>query len=221
MHPLDITYTSPIEREFEAWIVRGIEEYFSSIGHKVAIWAVSPNDEIHWPADESVVVDNKLIGLQVKKAHFSTNCTSSRDFSCLKWTFHQPPKQYDLVVSTPEIYYCLPTFLNRGFKDQALAHCLFWRPSPHKEDKNAWYDNTNAHTPYKSIKNSMRWGLFLEEVVSCSIGKRINSISDAKNYVNQLQGKMREIEDFHENASNNIHQNSKHYVYLISVPVTG
>lgn len=220
MHPLDITFTKPIEREYEAWIVRGIEEYFLTLGYKVPIWAVSPTDEVNWPADESMIVGNKLIGLQIKKATYSSSCTASREYSCLKWTLHQPPKQYGLVLKFPEIYYCLPTFINRNFKDQALAHCLFWRPEPNMIDKNVWYNNPQARTPYNAISKADRWGKFIEDVINCTVGKKIKSISEAQGYVRNIQIQMREQdEQINDNYINE--KGSKHYVYIIAVPING
>lgn len=35
-------YAKPLEREYEAWIVAGIESYLKNIGLKYAIWAIGP-----------------------------------------------------------------------------------------------------------------------------------------------------------------------------------
>ena len=86
MHPLDVTYSTPLEREYEAWIVHGIEEYFKSFGEHVQIWAVSPSQEVHWPADESLLVGKKLIGLQMKKANYSADRILPKQFGRLNWS---------------------------------------------------------------------------------------------------------------------------------------
>ena len=66
---LETTISKPQEREYEAWIVQGIEEYFERLGAAAyAIWAVSPHDEAHWPADEALAMGCKLVGLQFKQA---------------------------------------------------------------------------------------------------------------------------------------------------------
>lgn len=101
-HPLDITYSIPLEREYEAWIVRGIEEYFLSIGQRISIWAVSPMDEVNWPADESMIIGKKLIGLQMKKVAYHNKVGNPHKFGRLNWTFHNPKGQYNLVVKFPE-----------------------------------------------------------------------------------------------------------------------
>ena len=226
-HPLYTIYSTPLEREYEAWIVRGIEEYFISLGQRISIWAVSPMDEVNWPADEQMIVGKKLIGLQVKKVTYKCDGSVPRKFGRLNWSFHNPSGQYDLVLKFPEIYYCLPTFINRNFKDQALSHCLFWRPEAAKYDKNAWYDNPRANTPYKSIGSANRWGKFIESVIECSVGKKIQSIQEAKYYVEKLTSYMREMENL-PSDNDEIDTNEKFiayeksketYVYLLAVPI--
>jgi len=222
-HPLDITYSIPLEREYEAWIIRGIEQYFQSIGKSIAVWAVSPVDEVNWPADESMIIGTKLIGLQMKKVDYICNGSNPRKFGRLRWSFHNPPGQYDLVSTFPEIYYCLPTFLNRNIKEEALSHCLFWRPDPSKRDLNAWYDNPQAHTPYKAIGTSARWGKFLEDIVDCSIGKKVDNLDDAKSYISSLVGYMREVSDIPleklDTQLDNFEKSREPNVYLFAVPV--
>lgn len=226
-HPLNVTHSTPLEREYEAWIIRGIEQYYQSIGKHIYVWAVSPMDEINWPADETLIVGKKLIGLQMKKVTYRCDGSIPRKFGRLNWSFHNPRGQYDLVLKFPEIFYCLPTFINRNLKDQALSHCLFWRPDKSKYDKNAWYDNPNALTPYNSIGTTDRWGKFIESVTECTLGKRIESISDAKNYVDNLTSYMREIENLAPKniETNNIppenikNKNEDTYVYLFGIPI--
>lgn len=182
---MQIKHTSPIEREFEAWIVSGIEEYFEVLGIAYAIFAVSPNDEPVWPADERVTANGKVFGLQFKQAKLS-NSTQPLPAQ-LKWSFHRPPAQFNQVVATSEIYYCLPTFVNREYRKRALEHCIFWRPDPNKPDKNAWYDNPKAVTPYNKLEDAMRWGYFMEQVFNCSIGRKITSAGGLTDYVNSIQ----------------------------------
>lgn len=208
MNPLDIKFSNPLEREYEAWIIQGIENYFNSLGQKIAIWAVSPSDEVNWPADEHLVVGKKLIGLQLKKVTYQDDGIRPKTFGRLNWTFHNPKGQFDLVMKFPEIFYCLPTFINRDYKNQAIHHCLFWRPNISvKHNQNAWYDNPNAKTPFKSISNAPRWGYFIEQIVNCSVGKKINSINDAKLYINSIREFMKDSNN--ENRSENSSVDSK------------
>ena len=225
MHPLDIKFSTPLEREYEAWIIQGIEDYFMSLGVKVAIWAVSPDEEVSWPADEKLVVGKKLVGLQLKKVEYKDNGKRPKDFGRLNWKFHNPPGQFDLVVKFPEIFYCLPTFVNRELKRQAIHHCLFWRPNQdEKRDLNAWYDNGHARTPYKSIAKSPRWGLFIEQVIGCSVGKKIKNIYDAKNYVESIREAMNtplyDGEEYERSNSRGqaVIPRSESGVYVIALP---
>lgn len=142
-------------------------------------------EEPTWPADEHLVVGTKLIGLQFKRAEIAKTSTKQVSFDRLKWSFHKPAGQFALVQKRTEIFYCLPTFLNRDWRKQALHHCLFWRPGP-KSDRNAWYSNANARTINKRLNTEPRWGLFIERLFSCEIGKKIESINEAQAYRDSL-----------------------------------
>jgi hypothetical protein len=168
---LGVKYASPLEREYEAWIVAGIETYLKNVGLRYAIWAIGSSQEKVWPADEKLSVGSKIVGLQFKRAKLATSGAVGKDR--LKWTFDQPAGQLALVSSTPEIFYCLPTFINRDLRSEALHHCLFWRPDPSDLNANAWYDNSAARTPYKKLDDSMRWGLFFERLMYCDVGKKL------------------------------------------------
>ena len=111
---LKTTYTIPQEREFEAWIVQGIEEYLNAAKMPYAVWAVSPKDEKYWPGDEALTVDCKLVGLQFKQAKIRAPFTFDR----LHWSLHDPV-QFARVQANDEIFYCLPTFINREFRKVA------------------------------------------------------------------------------------------------------
>lgn len=94
-------------------------------------------------------------------------------------------------------------------------------------DKNAWYDNPNASTPYKSIGGSARWGKFVESVVECKIGHKVESPNDAKSYVSNLIAYMREMHDIPQGYIDSekffeLQEKSKDtYVYLVAVPING
>jgi hypothetical protein len=194
---LRTTYQKPLEREFEAWIVSGIETYLASVGIKYAIWAVSPNEEKRWPADERLTIGSMLIGLQFKKAKLASGAPGANR---LHWTLHNPDGQFSLVKKRPEIFYCLPTFMNRALRTRALDHCIFWRPTG-RNNKNVWYDNPNpdVETPYKKTLNSMRWGLFMELLFQGDIGKRITSPEDSvaalRYFQVYMQGQINSLSD--------------------------
>ncbi len=181
-------HAHPLEREYEAWIVHGIEDCLKLLGYKHAIWAVSPNLEATWPADEVLKTPGKLVGLQFKQAKLGSGPISP---DRLKWTLNKPPGQFELVQKNTEIFYCLPTFVNRDSRVRALDHCVFWRPDD-TVDYNVWYDNPAAATPYKKVRDAMRWGHFLESLLYCQIGKRLDSATAMHSELASFYSKVRE-----------------------------
>ncbi|MGB3838062.1 MAG: hypothetical protein WA930_03030 [Rhodanobacter sp.] len=214
MRHLQIRHTSPLEREFEAWIVAGIEEYFESLGIVYSVFAVSPDLEPIWPADERILTNGKVFGLQFKQAKLSG---SSQPLPAqLKWSLHSPAPQFNQVLATPEVYYCLPTFINRDYRKQALEHCVFWRPNPQQLDKNAWYNNPGAHTPYKQLESEARWGLFVEQVFNCNIGRRISSASKLAEYVHEIRAH-RAHRAIPDSPTNGDQPSEQEAVYVVAV----
>ena len=185
---LKARHAHPLEREYEAWIVYGIERYLFDLGMEFAIWAVSPDIEATWPADEKLLVGCKVVGLQFKQAKLGAGALGPNR---LKWTLHNPTGQFALVMSTPEIFYCLPTFVDRSVRSHALDHCLFWRPDA-AADYNVWYDNPAAHTPYKKVRDAMRWGHFMEALLSCTVGVRASTPPEARAHVKRIYDRARE-----------------------------
>lgn len=178
MDPLAVSYTVPLEREYEAWCVAAMERYFENTGISYHLWAVSPATERTWPADEALSVGMKLIGFQFKQAHLAPlkkgQTTIAYDRLC--WHLHQPAGQMALVRSHSEIFYALPTFTNRQLRRCALNHCLFWRPP--NADANVWYDNTDprVRTPNNKLTRdpaARRWGGLMEAVLGCWEGSTI------------------------------------------------
>lgn len=187
---LHVRYAKPLEREYEAWIVAGIEQYLETIGLPYSIWAIGPDQEKKWPADEKLGVASKVVGLQFKQAKLAPGTVGP---DRIHWSLHKPAAQFGLVKSNKEIFYCLPTFINRDLRKQALHHCLFWRPDLSKPDnKNVWYDNPAAHTPYKNERDTMRWGLFIERVLDCNIGTKVSSPEQGQLVLERLAAIARE-----------------------------
>lgn len=205
---LKVKYTKPIEREYESWIVQEIEKYFNSLGINFVLFAVSPQDEKDWPADIQISHPGFLVGLQFKRAMIDKSKFAT-DLNDLYWSLGTPKRQFYNILATKEIYYCLPTFINRSFNHQSLHHCLFWRPNIKtivqditrnglayiiqnklaKNTKNpflylrAKYGSKNSDkTCFRHIKKAHRWGLFVEEIPE--IGKRIYNTNDIKNAFN-------------------------------------
>jgi hypothetical protein len=183
------THAHPLEREYEAWIVAEIERYFEALKVDFAIWAVSPDEEATWPADEKLLTATKIVGLQFKQAKLGAGAVG---VDRLKWTLHQPPGQFHLVQGTPEIFYVLPTFVNRSARHRALDHCLFWRPDA-AVNLNAWYDNPAAKTPYKKLRGSMRWGHFVESLFECSIGVRASDPAEGRAAIARIYSRTAEF----------------------------
>jgi hypothetical protein len=52
---------------------------------------------------------------------------------------------------------------------------------------NAWYDNPAAHTPYRKLREAMRWGHFLESLIDCSVGVRTATPAELMNAVRAIQ----------------------------------
>lgn len=178
----------PIEREYEAWIVQEIERYFLRLGHQIFLWAVSPMAEATWPADEHLSWNGKVVGLQLKQTILAQPTSSvSIDFSRVKWDLRDPPGQFQAIQGCPEIFYCLPTFINRDWRVCALQHCILWRPEyTDPINYNLWYDNPEAHTPYKHIvtdNRGYRWGYFVERLLNCNIGFSVSQEHSIRQYL--------------------------------------
>src|SRR5437867_3807071 len=146
-----------------------MERYFRGLSIPVDIFAVSPKDEKTWPADELVDMNGKIIGLQVKRPLLGS-LEAANDFSRVHWDFSSPKEQLQRVVDHPELFYCLPTFMNRNVRDEALQHCLFWRPWD-VSDHHAWYDNPHSQvkTKHAKICDVPHWGFFVEQFLACKI----------------------------------------------------
>ena len=62
-------------------------------------------------------------------------CKEVCNFQAEKCAVFKRKKQ---IQKHEEIFYCLPTFLNRDYRHQALHHCLFWRPEKGVMNRTAW-----------------------------------------------------------------------------------
>lgn len=152
-----------------------IEEYFRSVGTPFQAWAVSPVDETTWPADESVVLDGKFFGLQFKRPDLADPRHGQLDVSLdrLKWDLGSDARQFALVKRCPEIFYCLPTFVNQQWKAVSLHHCLIWRPTRRMGARPVWYENPQIRAWNGRIErheSCFRWGAFIERILECQIG---------------------------------------------------
>ncbi|WP_411954006.1 hypothetical protein ACKXGF_12310 [Alkalibacillus sp. S2W] len=179
----NIHISHPFEREYEAWVVSEIEKYFLSHGMNIEICAVSPKDEKTWPSDEYFSLSGQLIGLQFKRPYLN-------NLNKIYWDLKERT-QFELIKSSSEIYYALPTFINRTWKKEALHHCIFWTPK--KTDASsklkAWYDHSRAQTKYKYLnkcEDAFRWGTFIELIKEREIGYPITASTSIRNYFKTL-----------------------------------
>ena len=167
---LPVTQTIPIEREYEGWLTRGIEDYFRELSVPAQVFAVLPRYERTWPADEAIDVNGKVLGIQVKRPVLD-HPAGPNDFARLKWSLAQPRHQLNLVFNHREILFCLPTFTNRDCRREALQHAVFLTPID-STSSSVWYDNSRAHS-YPNASESPRWGLVAEGFMRCSIGHQL------------------------------------------------
>lgn len=187
MNLLKIKYNRPLEREFESWIIQGIENYFQKINKRITIFAFSPSQEKLFPADEVMAFECKIIGLQFKRPELSkvrSDQKNGQDISNIKWELRNPTGQFSNIQTNEIIFYCLPTFFNRDFKSVALDHCIFWRPGSTAKPTAYWYNNGRVGNRNGAITaEGMRWGMFVEGLYSCNIGKKVKSTDVTDNLI--------------------------------------
>lgn len=182
------------------WIITDIERRLKLLGLRPKIFAVTPAIEKLWPADEFIEFAGKLVGLQVKRPAFDLDGT--QDIGLLKWSLDSPVAQAIDLMKFTEIYYCLPTFLNREVKELAADHSIFWRPTQDPPPKGAWYNNARAQSWVNDVGVvGMRWGHFVEGLLNCSIGRRfargeLRSLLNAYGNSLEARGDDLQSEDF-------------------------
>ncbi|WP_156873874.1 hypothetical protein [Perlucidibaca piscinae] len=218
----------PLEREFEIWITQQIEDYFLRLGVTVSTFAVSPADEKTWPSDEALLANGKLVGIQYKRPHLSRKTTGTL-FSKLWWSLSNPKGQASAVLACPEIYYCLPTFINRKWRREALAHAIFWRPNPsdfrprESADHTIWYENSEPHLRTQNIKiarheNAYRWGEFVERIIGCSVPSGFDRSVPAKHVLQRIRQKYAERSTQEGKNVNRDYYSGSEVIYFMYFP---
>lgn len=155
----------PLEREHEAWTIRGIEDYAKSLRLRLKVCAVSPKEEKTWPGDEVLTFRSKLFGLQFKRPYPSGSES--------RWRIDSASQQHAAVCATPAIFYALPSYTNRALRLAALHHCLFWRPC--RFCTRVQYVCLRGVSQSRSelerccCNNPMRWGDFVEALYRCEL----------------------------------------------------
>lgn len=151
----------PLEREYEAWTVSELETTLQRIGMRFTIAAVSPHRERHWPADEALNFHGKVLGLQFKRPHGVNTGSGTLEAG---WNLRSKYDQMRRIRRLTDIYYVLPTFLDRKYKAAALHSCLFWRPSP----RHTKLEVSESYLRPKSLHS----GQLIKGIVDCTLGRR-------------------------------------------------
>lgn len=198
----------PYEREHEGWICERIVEYFQGIGVRAKVWAVGSRAERQWPADEHGVVDGKIFGLQFKRPEPPRSDQRPTSFDQLRWPIDVQSHQYRLVQQRSEVFYLLPTMLNRNYRRMSLHHCIIWRPTrcykgptlSYQEAKFPWWSTSPAGIDGPANFN-VRWGEFVEQVQECPFGYRIKDGTSGSAYLNSiLEWQQQETGDLDEES---------------------
>lgn len=149
----------PLEREYEAWLIRAIEDYLDEIGVPHRIVCIGPSIERGWPADIAGVVSGVVFGLQVKRPAAGPE---------VQWPLDQPPGQFGAVKGLKDVYYALPRVRSRDQRRVVLHHTLFWRPA-HSVGSTLPVspDSLRHHELTKS------WGELVTDVRASRVGQRL------------------------------------------------
>jgi hypothetical protein len=193
------TVTSfPLEREFEGWITWKMLDYFEGANQSVQLCTVSQNDEADWPSDELLWYGGKIIGLQFKRPDLAPllNNQQFSQYNRLRWLLGADPDQFNLIKRCPEIFYCLPTFVNRNWRKDSLEHCIFWRPTRQMKPTVVWYENGQVLTWNGRIdrhRNTFRWGGLIERIQNCEFGYKVEEGETAGQYLDALRGLISDV----------------------------
>ena len=179
----------PLEREHEAWVIRGIEDYARATGLKCRTFAVSQTEEDAWGADEVIGFRAKVFGLQFKRPYVTGNG--------IFWEISPSSNQFLNVCNNEEIFYALPSFVNRELKYQALHHCIFWRPcikcsgaTVRGEEQLCLRRKIRQYR--RHIRGQkMRWGDLAEKLFECTAGKRIDQGTNVSSVLAEIQQRLR------------------------------
>lgn len=169
----------PLEREFEGWAIRAIEDYLDALSIGYDVVAVSGQDEADWPSDVSLRVTGKVLGLQFKRP---------RSGSTITWRLDRPPDQYEKVKARKEIFYALPAFVDRSLRRVSLHHIYFWRPGLRMAERGSV---DLGYVQRSTI--SRTWGELFLDLHSCREGVELSQQLSLGSYLIQLAGELRNV----------------------------
>lgn len=178
----------PLEREYEGWITRGMEDYFRELGFDLQCVAAGRLRESESGIDEFCSLPGKYFGLQFKRPRRRSNESVEWDLASY---------QTGLIMAQPQMWYALPVVLNRNLRRVSLHHVLFWRPDvkdgeriystssgavyvhSKAEGNDAFNSNLSPRVQRPllgeqsrdyDVSHAYRWGRFSEGLLQCSVG---------------------------------------------------
>lgn len=163
----------PLEREYEGWFTRALEDYLELLGARPIVFVVSPKLERRWPADvASIVEPGKVVGFQLKRPEYISAGTSD-GLNSLRWDISRPYHQRQLIKSRKEIYYAFPTFTERRFRRGCLQHFVLWRRDQRLPKRVCYGAPPDRSYVGRVGREGERWGSFYERLLSCDIGAEV------------------------------------------------
>jgi hypothetical protein len=210
-HPPKI---NPLEREFEAWVIRGIQDYFELREQRVVIFAFSPFYEKNFPADAIADLPSldKGFAIQFKRPHAHK----------YGYSWELDDEQHTRISGFESIFYCFPTFVNREAHKAALHHALFWHPkwssawlgepilidrneknkvsqARFLQQKSAFTASTSAllhksqHEGGIEFGRTLRWGGLIENAERCFLGAKTKDFeAEINRFIKMVQDQKRE-----------------------------
>lgn len=166
----------PLEREYEGWVMRGIDDSMRETGLAHTQGAVSPIDEGTWPSDEFFLTKAKLVGLQFKRPR-------QRASGMYYWRLEQ--LQFQLIKQHKEIFYAFPNFSERMFRRGALYHTYFWHPG--RSARKLILDENEIH------RRSYPWGRFLRDLLACDLLEPLETRAEANRVAQNILRDLSEL----------------------------
>ena len=191
------------EREYEGWIIRGMEDYFRELGIELECVAAGRLQEDRTGVDEFCGIPGKYFALQFKRPE-------RRSDRAINWSLG---KQISRIRQSNAIFYVLPTFLNRNLRRVALHHAFFWHPDmldgerifvtksvaayvhsaqntngPNQSNLTEWEQREllGRRSEIFVTAHAYRWGRFAEGLLSCSIGQLVETAAQGRAFRRQI-----------------------------------
>lgn len=163
----------PLEREYEAWFTRALEDYMEAQGSRYFAFSVSPHTERSWPADVATILEpGKVVGFQLKRPSLrGVKHPLSR--ASVVWDISKPAHQRQLIKTRREIFYAFPTFTERHLRRVSLHHFVFWRQDERLPKRVYYHTDPKPGYPTRLGRTGERWGSLYERILACEAGIEI------------------------------------------------